>query len=206
MDISDTIAPKSDQLNADDLIAGTRTVTVDKVTPGTPEQPVEIHLLEFPGRPFKPSKTVRRILVAAWGPEASAYTGRRMTLYRDATVRFGGSEVGGIRVSALSHIDKRLTLALTTTRGKRAPFVIEPLVEVAPTTTGQIAEFEARIGQAVSVEELDAIARDLKAIDLGAHGKTLRAAWSARKTVIEAFPVGEDAALDDAMEAEADGE
>lgn len=127
MDITETLAPKSDQLNAEDLLTGARTVTVDKVTRGSVEQPVEIHLVEFPGRPFKPSKTVRRILVAAWGAEASKYTGRRMTLYRDPGVKFGGLDVGGIRVSHLSHIDRRVTLALTVTRGKRAPFVVDPL-------------------------------------------------------------------------------
>ena len=145
MDMTETIAPKSDQLNADDLIAGPRNVTVEKVTPGTPEQPVEIHLLEFPGRPFKPSKTVRRILVAAWGPDADAYSGRRMTLYRDATVRFGGQDVGGIRISHMSHIDKRMTLALTVTRGKRSPYVVEPLADAVPASP------------VVSAETLDAL-------------------------------------------------
>ena len=205
MDMTETIAPKSDQLNADDLIAGPRNVTVEKVTPGTPEQPVEIHLVEFPGRPFKPSKTVRRILVAAWGPDADAYSGRRMTLYRDATVRFGGSEVGGIRISHLSHIDRRLTLALTTTRGKRAPFVVEPLTdEAAP--PAEIANFEALIAAADSIEQLDAIAKELKTAKLGAGGNALRAAWTARKTAIESAVVDEDAVLDDAREAEADSE
>ncbi|MDJ0454381.1 hypothetical protein [Gordonia amicalis] len=128
MDLTETIQAKSDQLNADDLIAGPRIVTITEVRRGTAEQPVEIVTAEFgPGRPFKPSKTVRRILVAAWGKEASAYTGRRMMLYRDPDVKFGGSAVGGIRVSALSHIDKRLTLALTVTRGKRAPYTVDPL-------------------------------------------------------------------------------
>ena len=200
MDMTETIAPKSDQLNADDLIAGPRTVTVEKVTPGTPEQPVKIHLLEFPGRPFKPSKTVRRILVAAWGPDADVYSGRRMTLYRDATVRFGGSEVGGIRISHLSHIDRRLTLALTTTRGKRAPFVVEPLTEEA--APDRIAEFTDLIAAATTVAELDAIAAEIKAAKLGSGGNTLRSAWSTRKTAIESAVVDEDAALDDAREAE----
>lgn len=201
MDMTETIAPKSDQLNADDLIAGPRTVTVEKVTPGTPEQPVEIHLLEFLGRPFKPSKTVRRILVAAWGPDADTYSGRRMTLYRDATVRFGGSEVGGIRISHLSHIDRRLTLALTTTRGKRAPFVVEPLTEEAE-PPAEIANFEALIAAADSIEQLDAIAKELKTAKLGAGGNALRSAWTARKTAIESAVVDEDAALDDAREAD----
>lgn len=132
VDISQTTAPKSDQQNYDDYITGPKTVTVSEVKAGTAEQPVEIHLVEFPGRPFKPSKTVRRILVAAWGPEASAYVGRRMTLYGDPTVTFGGAVLGGIRVSHLSHIDKPLTLSLTTTRAKRAKFTVQPLVEPQP--------------------------------------------------------------------------
>lgn len=131
MDLTESIAPKSDQLNAEDLLSGPRTFTIAEVTPGSSEQPVEVHLVEHPGRPFKPSKTVRRMLVAAWGPDASVYPGRRLTLYRDPSVRFGGMEVGGIRVSHVSDITKPITLALTVTRGKRAPHVIQPLREAA---------------------------------------------------------------------------
>lgn len=132
MDITETTAPRSDQQNFDDYVSGPKTVQISEVTAGSAEQPVDIHLVEFPGRPFKPSKTVRRILVAAWGPEASNYVGRRMTLYGDPTIKFGGATVGGIRVSHLSHIDKPLTISLTETRGKRKPHRIEPLPD-APT-------------------------------------------------------------------------
>ena len=151
MDLTDTIAPRSDQLNAEDLLSGPRTVTITDVHQGaSTEQPVDIVTAEFgTGRPWKPSKTVRRILVAAWGPEASAYVGRRATIYRDPDVKFGGMAVGGIRVSHLSHIDRPLTVALTVTRGKRAPFVVKPLTEPAPApaaaptpTPGDIAACE----------------------------------------------------------------
>lgn len=161
MDLTDTIAPKSDQLNAEDLLTGPRIVTVTEVRRGSAEQPVEIVTAEFgPGRPFKPSKTVRRILVAAWGKEASAYTGRRMMLYRDPEVRFGGSAVGGIRVSALSHIDKPLSISLTVTRGRRAPYVVEPLkVSFKPIPEGIVAKIEAgglsSQDQAKAIEWLD---------------------------------------------------
>lgn len=132
MDLTDTIAPRSDQMNAEDLLAGPRTFTVAEVRKGaSPDQPVDIVLAEFP-RPFKPSKTVRRILVTAWGPEASEYVGRRLTLYRDPDVKFGGEQVGGIRISHLSHIAKPLTIALTVTRGKRAAHRIDVLPELSP--------------------------------------------------------------------------
>ena len=140
MDISETTAPRSDQQNFDDYIGGPKTVVISEVKQGTTEQPVEIHLVEFPGRPFKPSKSMRRVLVAAWGADSTAYVGRAMTLYGDPTVKFGGSVVGGIRIGQLSHIDKPLTVSLTTTRGKRAPFKVEPLAVPAPAadkTTGE---------------------------------------------------------------------
>jgi hypothetical protein len=127
MDIAETTRPKSDQLNNDDVVAAPLTVTVTEVRRGTDEQPIEVHLAEFPGRPFKPSKTVRRILVAAWGADGDSYKGRRLTLVSDPTVTWGGSAVGGIRVSHMSDLDKPLTLALTVTRGRRKPFTIQPL-------------------------------------------------------------------------------
>jgi len=131
MDIAKTTEPKSDQQNFDDYIAGPKTVTISEVKKGTPEQPVEIHLVEFPGRPYKPSKSMRRVLVACWGPDASQYIGRRITLYGDPTVKFGGQEVGGIRIAALSHIDEPKSIGLTVTRGKRAPFTVHPISEDA---------------------------------------------------------------------------
>lgn len=136
MDISDTTAPKSDQQNFDDYMGGSKTVTVSEVKSGSAEQPVELHLVEFPGRPYKPGKSMRRVLVAAWGAEASAYVGRKLTLYGDPSIRFGKEQVGGIRISHLSHIDKALTVSLTITRGKRAPFVVQPL-EAPKDTTGR---------------------------------------------------------------------
>ena len=68
-----TIEPRSDQLNADDLMTGPRTFTITDVTAGNPEQPVNVHLAEYPERPWKPSKSMRRVLVAAWGPDTTAY-------------------------------------------------------------------------------------------------------------------------------------
>lgn len=127
-DISGTIAPKSDQMNADDLIAGPRTITVTKVLLcGEPDQPVAIHFEGDQGKPYKACKSMRRVLVHIWGPDANKYVGRRMTLYRDDKVMFGGVAVGGIRISHMSGIDKPVTMALTATRANRKPFTVAPL-------------------------------------------------------------------------------
>jgi hypothetical protein len=69
-----------------------------------------------------------RVLVANWGPDAKAYVGRSLTLYRDPKVKWGGLEVGGIRISHMSNIDAPMTMALTTTRSNRQPFTVRPLV------------------------------------------------------------------------------
>lgn len=107
-DLSQTITPKSDQLNADDLIAGPRTIKVTKATVNQgAEQPASIFFEGDNGKPYKPGLSMRRVLVRAWGVNASAYVGRRMTLYRDDNVKFGGVAVGGIRISHMSDIGGR---------------------------------------------------------------------------------------------------
>lgn len=129
MDISTTTVPKSDQINAEDLLAGPMTFTVSEVKAGSAEQPVDIHMAELPGRPYRPSKSMRRVLMNAWGRETSIYSGRRITLYRDAEVRFGPEAVGGIKISHLSHISEPVSLALTIKRGQRAKHRVDPLLD-----------------------------------------------------------------------------
>jgi hypothetical protein len=138
MDMRDTIEPKSDQMNAEDFLGGPGTFTIVEVRRGSgPDQPLSIFLAEFPrDRPFKPSKTVRRILMVGWGPETDDWHGRRFTLFRDPDVRFGGQDVGGIRVSHMSGIRRQISIALTATRGKRAPHIVDPLPDPAPAGGG----------------------------------------------------------------------
>jgi hypothetical protein len=182
-----SIAPRSDQLNAEDLLTGPVTITIADMARGTAEQPVDIITAEFgPQRPYKPSKTMRRIIVAAWGTNTKTYIGRRITLYRDPDITFGRDKVGGIRISHLSHLDKRLEIALTVTRGKRATFTVDPLTEPQAVTPEAVADFERRIGAASSVQDLDEVARDLKACELGGHRESLTAAWKERRAAIEA--------------------
>ena len=141
MDMTESIAPKSDQMDYEDLLGGERAFTIQEVRRGpSSEQPVEIVLAEFP-RPWRPAKSMRRILVHCWGADGSQYVGKRVLLFSDPTVLWAGKPVGGIRIKALSGIDGPQTVALTVTRGKRAPFKVQPLTEEhSGLTDAQIAE------------------------------------------------------------------
>ena len=127
VDMSQFVEAKSDQPNADDLIGGPRTVTIRRVAGSDGDQPVSIFYEGDNNKPFRPCKTMRRILLAVWGRHASDYVGRSMTLYRDDKVTFGGLEVGGIRISHMSHIDKEMVVVVMKTKGKKAGIKIQPL-------------------------------------------------------------------------------
>lgn len=130
IDISQTVAPKSDQLNADDLIGGPRTIKITRVSKmSEPDQPIAIYFEGDGGKPYKPGKSMRRVLLRVWGADGTTYAGRRMTLYRDDAVQFGGVAVGGIRISHMSGISSAVTMALTATKARRVPYTVKPLPE-----------------------------------------------------------------------------
>jgi hypothetical protein len=128
-DIGDTIQAKSDQLNADDLLAGPIVVTITRVTVGkkTDDQPVVIYYENDGGRPYKPSKGMRRVLVHLWGAESATYVGRQLRLYRDPAVTFGKDAVGGIRIGAASNIDGRQRIMLQVKKGQKAGHEVDVL-------------------------------------------------------------------------------
>ena len=154
VDMAATIAPKSDQLNADDLLAGARTITITGVraNPASPEQPVDISFEGDGGKPYKPCKSMRRVLVHVWGADARQYVGRSMTLYCDPKVQFGGMAVGGIRISHMSHVDKPQTMALTATRAKKAPFTVQPLQVAQPVNVDALLQKYAAAAKPADVE------------------------------------------------------
>lgn len=129
IDLTDSIAPKSDQLDAMDLLSGPRTFTIERVTANNAEQPYNFHLREFP-RVWRPGLSMRRVIVKAWGPRAEDYIGKRVTLYCDETVRFGNDVTGGTRISHMSGIDKRLSIPLLVKRGKSAMYTVQPLADL----------------------------------------------------------------------------
>lgn len=133
MDIDDTTAPASNQLNAIDLIDGPRIVTIEGVeVVGGPKQPVRVHLVEYPGRPYYPNKGMRRFLVALWGKKSAEYAGRRLELWRNPEVLWQGKPTGGIQISAASHIDGPRDLPLTISQAKRETVTVQPLPDAPP--------------------------------------------------------------------------
>lgn len=139
------VVPKSDQLNYDDLIGGqTKTIKITGVTVKPGEQPTTIFYEGDNGKPYKPCKSMARVLIHCWGPDGNKYIGRSLTLYGDPNVIFGAGKVGGIRISHISDISETVTMALTATRANRKPYTVKPLVVAAePSLQDWVSEIKA---------------------------------------------------------------
>ena len=157
MDISDSLAANSNQQNYDEYLAGPKTVTVSEVKKGSAGQPVEVHLVEFPGKPFNPAKTGRRLLAKVWGTDASQWAGRRLTIYGDHDVRYGGKSVGGLRVSHVSHIEKPVEVLLPESRGKKRSHTVHPLVETNHAPYAPSQDWLALMADATTPDEKNSI-------------------------------------------------
>lgn len=128
VDMASTIIAKSDQLNADDLLGGPRTITITRVAVKEGgEQPVSIHYEGDEGKPWKPCKSMCRVLVNVWGVDPQKYVGRALTLYRDPSVKWAGMEVGGIRISHMSDLGSEKQIPLTVTKGSKKMTTVQPL-------------------------------------------------------------------------------
>jgi hypothetical protein len=140
-DMNPVIVPKSDQINADDLIAGPMTITIAsaKVAPGT-EQPVSLGIAGQ-RKVFRPCKGMCRIMVQAWGADSQKFIGKSLTLYRDPDVTWGGAKIGGIRISHMSDIPSVQVFAVSESKTKRKLVQVKPL-QSAPTrsTPATVAE------------------------------------------------------------------
>ena len=154
--IAKSIVPKSDQLNAEDLLSGSITVTVTDVKQGTAEQPIAI-MIDGGRQPYKPCKTMRKVLVYCWTDQAANWIGKRLTLYADPDVKWAGIAVGGIRISHLSGIASRVVLMLSETKGKRKAVTVDPLPDVV--LVADAIDFTKLIEAATTLDELDRLAK-----------------------------------------------
>ena len=128
IDMRSTILAKSDQLNADDLIGGDITIKITNVRiVGSSDQPCVINFEGDNGKPWKPCKSMRRVLIFLWGDDGANYIGKYLTLHRDPTVKWANAEVGGVRITHASGITEDQILPLTVTRGNKKAFTVKPL-------------------------------------------------------------------------------
>lgn len=176
IDISHTTVAKSTQQNADDYLAGPRIIKITRIElTDVSEQPVAVFFEGDDGKPYLPCKTCRRVMMHVWGKNASAYVGRSMTIFRDSKVRFGAMEVGGIRISHMSHIESDMTFALNATKGKKALTTVKPLTQ--PSQTRQEPQVDLAAWADGIVESLPSYAT----------ADDLRAAWSKHRVALKDF-------------------
>ncbi len=161
-DITNAIKPKSDQKNADDFIAGDGTFTITRVTfnEKAKEQPVWVYLDDDP-KPWKPCKGMMRVMGKFWDKHCTTWVGKRLTLYRDDRVTWGGAEVGGIRISHMSDIgNEPRQMALSISQRARQMHTVYPLGATQPPKQKKQATAEEKAAKAQAI-----IAAILKDID-----------------------------------------
>lgn len=164
IDLSNTIQPKSDQLNADDLIAGTLLLEITNVRVSQGDQPISIDYVGGQGRPYKPCKSMRRVLITLWGKDGEKYIGRKLVVFNDKNVKWAGKAVGGIRISHMTDIAKDERIMLTETRGKRVSYTIQKL-ETEPLnkiTAEEYNIFDKRLKEAETMADMQEIRADMK--------------------------------------------
>ncbi len=127
VDFTETIIAKSDQLNAAD-IAGSMTITItDAKTLKGNDQPIHIFYEGGGNKPWKPCKSMRRVMATLWGAKVDL-KGRQVTLVCDPTVTWAGQEVGGIRITHMSHIDGKRTIPVRASKHVVKQYMVLPIV------------------------------------------------------------------------------
>lgn len=205
-DLRDTIVPKSDQINAEQLLGGPLTITVTGVSRGTADQPVVVNYMDDGGRPYKPCKSMRKLIIFAWGEDGAQWVGRSMTIYNKQDVKWGGVAVGGIRISHMSHIERDIALSLTATKGKKEPYTVKRLAEPVRAASAPVSDdYESQRIDLMSVaaqQGLEAFKAAWNALTPAARkgiGSAFRDEQAARATEADArraAPAGVDAGDD----------
>lgn len=223
--LTEALAPRSDQLNADDLIAGPRVITISNVRAVKDGRETKL-ILNYEGdngKPFKPCKTMGRAMVLAWGitPEnfEQEFRGKSIRVFRDPEVTFGADgKVGGIRISHMSHIDGPKTIKLTVSQGKKRDFTFHPLVREAqrqpdPNAAANWAnEHMSMLGQIDTLEGLSAhitagaksVAK-LEATRPDLHAKVI-AAYDVRRDMLTPSEGKQDSEIGEGFTGADDGE
>lgn len=157
----EALAPRSDQLNADDLIPGPRVLkfTDARIVRDGRDTKIVVNFEGDNGKPWKPCKTMGRAMVMAWGiTDEKQLIGKSVRVYRDADVKFGDQgAVGGIRISHMSHLDKPAVMKLTVSQGKKGSYTFNPLLTEVKTPPADQLTVEDAEQSLRSAADLDAL-------------------------------------------------
>lgn len=136
MNIREFVKIKSDRLNFEDFIMGSQDFTIAKLGRKVDQGNVRL-LMFFEGREATPYWVPKGMVKCLSNPEGwgesefSEWIGRKVRLFGEPTVVYAGKELGGIRISHISHIPAPYSTKITERRGVRIDYVISPLEEVA---------------------------------------------------------------------------
>ena len=127
---------KTDQLNAEDLLGSPLTGRITRIKTSRAkkkgDQPVAVFMDAWK-HPWKPCKTMVRLLRELWGDDPRAWVGQSVTLYAQDGVRDpNGGTTHGVRLSHAS-IQGQRTVRLTETRGRKRAWTVRPLDVPTPT-------------------------------------------------------------------------
>ena len=189
---------KSDQMNVEDFFGDeTKTITITQVkNNGGLEQPVSVHFEGDNGKPYKPNKSMCRVITAIWGGHLADYIGKRMTIYVDRGVTYGGIAVGGLKISHMSGIKANTDVLLTAKRGLKKPHTVKPLADAAapclPADDGA-QKYSPKVWAVINGIEVadEGALEDYKGLipSMGFKAdelKVIRSAYSARNNVLKA--------------------
>jgi hypothetical protein len=169
LSMDDFTAAASDRVTADDLIGGPRVITITGVT-GAVEEGKKRAIVNFEGdggKPFKPCKTMARVMVGMWGKYPSKYIGRSLEIYCDPDVVFGGMATGGVRIKRASHIERDMVFLLSAKKGKKTSITVKPLQALASAKEAPAVKTEPSKAEAWTETHIAAIESAPDAMDLG---------------------------------------
>lgn len=175
MDLTKALAPKSDQLDFEDLKGlPPQVFTITDVHENGSEladqQPVNIRLAEFP-RMWRPSKGMLRVLADNWGKDTKVWVGRQVELYGDPDVYFGKERRGGTRISRLSHITSAKTTLVNPRGGRNSTHTVKPLPATAPASLSTAEQIDALRAEWMTAEPDRRKAIEARVAELEGSGK-----------------------------------
>jgi hypothetical protein len=152
---------------------------------GNKEQPISIFYEGDDGdKPYKPGKSMRRVMKHLWGANGDDYVGRSMTLYCDPTVRFGKDEVGGIRISHMSDIDGPKEVPLQLTKGVKKPFKVQVLRQATQQQNAPQATLQDAQGAISGAADLAALEKAWRSNAMAPFREQLQEAMESRKAAL----------------------